>query len=75
MVEQNKTYHLCIEDKYLSYFISKWKQEEKPFPFTMRNARDGIQGSFVVTIKDENGAMLDFLANVVAITRAKVRAK
>ena len=72
---QNKTYHLCIEDKFLSYFISKWKEEDKSFPFAMRNASKGIEGSFVVTIKDENGAMLDFIATIVATTRAKVRVK
>lgn len=69
---ENKTYHLCIEDKYLSYFISQWKYNEKPFPFTMRNAQVGVQGSFVVTIKDVNGAMFSFLATIVANTHAKI---
>ena len=71
---QNKTYHLCIEDRFLSYFISKWKGEDKPFPFTLRNAGKGVDGSFVVSIQDRDGAMLDFIATIVANTRAKVRA-
>ena len=74
MIERNKTYHLCMEDRFLSYFISKWKDEDKPFPFTMRNAREGIRGSFVVSIKDLDGQMLEFIATIVATTRAKVRA-
>lgn len=72
---QNKTYHLCIEDRFLSYFMQQWKYREKPCPFTMRNASNGVEGSFVVSIKDENGAMLDFIAAIVATTRAKVRVK
>lgn len=71
----NKTYYLCIEDKYLSYFISKWKYEDKPFSFTIRNAREGIKGSFVVAIKDENGGMIDFIAEIVAHTNAKIQCK
>lgn len=63
-----------MEDRYLSYFISKWKEEGKPFPYTMRNAREGIDGSFVVSIQDKDGYMLDFIATIVANTRAKVRA-
>lgn len=75
MIEKNKTYHLCIEDRFLSYVISQWKKWEKPFPLALRNAKEGIEGSFVITVKDHDGAMLDYLAAIVATTRAKVRAQ
>lgn len=70
----NATYHLCMEDKYLSAFTELWMSWYKPCPFTMRDASKGVEGSIVVSITDRNGEMIDFITNAVMRTSARVHA-
>lgn len=68
----NATYHLCMEDRYLSTFTDLWISNYKPYPFIMRNASRGVDGSIVVSIKDEDGEMIEFIIKAVAQTNARV---
>lgn len=69
---KNKTYHLCMDDRKLSVFTQLWLQWDKPCGFSMRNAASNVKDSIVVSIKDEEGNMLDFIARVLKYTSAKV---
>lgn len=72
---QNRTYYLCMEQRYLSVVLSLWIDNYKPCPIGLRNARKGVEESVVVIIKDENGNRLDFIAKIVSQTHAKVEAR
>lgn len=72
---RNATYHLCMEDKYLSVFTSMWMDNQKTFPFAVRNAQKDIDGSIVISIKDTDGQMIDFITRLVARTKARVAVK
>ena len=69
---QNRTYHLCFSDRKLSFFTHLWMKSYKPCPFTMRNAADNVHDCVVVSIKDVNGEMLEFIAKALQATEAKV---
>ena len=71
----NAIYHLCMEDKYLSVFTSMWIDAYKPFPFSIRDAQKDISGSIVVSIRDTDGQMIDFITQLVARTKARVAVK
>lgn len=68
----NATYHLCMEDRYLSAFTELWMSCYKPFPFTMRDASRGVDGSIVVSITDKDGEMIEFIMKAVTRTSARV---
>ena len=72
---RNAIYHLCMEDKYLSVFTSMWMDSYKPFQFAVRNAQKDIDGSIVISIKDTDGQMIDFITRLVARTKARVAVK
>lgn len=59
---KNRTYHLCMEDRRLSAFTQLWVERYKPCPFTMRDAAEGVRGCIVVSIRDSDGRMLDFIS-------------
>ena len=69
---KNRIYHLCMEDRRLSAFTQLWIERYKPFPFTMRDASEGVRGCIVVSIKDTDGRMLDFISEAKARTDAKI---
>lgn len=69
---KNRTYHLCMEDRWLSVFTHLWMERYKPCSFTMRDATKGVQGCIVVSIKDADGRMLDFISEAKARTDAKI---
>lgn len=69
---KNRTYHLCMEDRRLSAFTQLWVERYKPCPFTMRDAAEGVRGCIVVSIRDSDGRMLDFISEAKARTGAKI---
>lgn len=69
---RNCTYHLCMDDRRLSAFTQLWMERYKPCPFTMRDAAEGVRHCIVVSIKDTDGRMLDFISEAKARTDAKV---
>lgn len=70
----NRTYYLCIEDRYAASVMHEWIRMYKPVRMHMRNAneRKGIFGSFVLVIKDEDGAHLPFIERIAEMTKAKI---
>lgn len=70
----NRTYHLCIEDRYAAAVMQEWQRLYKPAPLCIRNANEkkGVFGCFVLTVKDQDGKYLDFLEKVAQLTSAKV---
>lgn len=71
----NRTYYLCIEDLYAGTVIAEWIYTYKEFPLYFRNARKGVDGSFVVVIKDVNGNYLSFIERIARITKARIEIK
>ena len=69
---KNRTYHLCMEDRRLSAFTQLWVERYKPCPFTMRDAAEGVRGCIVVSIRDSDGRMLDFISEAKARTGSKI---
>lgn len=69
---KNRTYHLCMANSKLSAFTQLWMERYKPCPFTMRDAAEGVRGCIVVSIKDTDGRMLDFICEAQRRTDAKV---
>lgn len=72
---RNRTYYLCMEQRYLSVVTSLWMEHYKPCTIGLRDAHKGIEGSIVVIIKDEDGNRLDFIAKIVSQTHAKVEVR
>lgn len=72
---KNKTYHLCMEERFLSVFLSMWMEAYKPFPFSVRDASKGVEGSVVVSVTDHDGEMIDFLTRAVRACSPRVVAK
>lgn len=72
----NRTYHLCIEDRYAAAVMQEWLRLYKPAPLSIRNAdeRKGIYGCFVLSVQDRDGRYLDFIEKVARLTSAKVKA-
>ena len=70
----DRTYYLCIEDKYAAAVMHEWLRLYKPVRMHIRNANEkkGIFGSFVLVIKDENGAYLSFIEQIAEMTKAKI---
>lgn len=68
----NRTYFLCIEDFYAGTVISEWMYAYKAFPLHFRDARKGVEGSFVLVIKDTEGNALSFIERIVKITSARI---
>lgn len=73
--ERNRTYHLCMDERMLSAFTQLWMSRYKPCPFTMRDAARNVQNCIVVSITDKDGQTLDFIAEALALTRAKLAVK
>lgn len=69
---KNRTYHLCMEDRKLSIFTHLWMERNKPCPFTMRDAAANVIDCIVVSIKDEDGRMLEFVAEAKRCTDARM---
>lgn len=72
---RNRTYHLCMDDRKLSVFTQLWMERYKPCPFAMRDAASGVRDSIVVSIRDTDGSMLDFICEAQQRTGAKVAIK
>ena len=72
---KNRTYHLCLEDRKLSAFTQLWMERYKPCPYIMRDASANVKNCIVVSIRDEDGKMLDFIAEAQRRTEAKVAVK
>jgi hypothetical protein len=72
---KNRTYHLCFEDSRLSSFTQLWVERYKPCPFIMREASANVRNCIVVSIRDEDGKMLDFITEAQRRTEAKVAVK
>lgn len=68
----NRTYYLCIEDRYAATVINEWMHNYKTPPLSFRDARKGVEGSFILAVKDEGGNHLKFINRLAEITRAKV---
>lgn len=71
----NKTYYLCIEDFYAGTVISEWMYAYKDAPLYFRDARKGVEGSFVLAIKDEDGKHLSFINRIAEVTKARISVK
>ncbi len=71
----NKTYYLCIEDFYAGMVISEWMYAYKEAPLYFRDARKGVEGSFVLAIKDEDGKHLSFINRIAGLTKARISIK
>lgn len=71
----NRTYYLCIEDFYAGAVISEWIYNYKEAPMYIRDARKGVEGSFVLAIKDEEGKYLRLINRLATITHAKIEIK
>lgn len=69
---KNRTYHLCMNERYLSAFTQLWMQRYKPCAFSMRDAERGVKDCIVVTITDRDGQMLPFITEAIAATKAKL---
>lgn len=72
---KNRTYHLCFEDRRLSAFTQLWMERYKPCPFIMRDASANVRNCIVVSIRDEDGKMIDFITEAQRRTEAKVAVK
>lgn len=70
--EMNRTYYLCMEDRKLSVFTQLWMQRYKPCQFSMRDASANVRNCIVVSIEDKDGRMLDFIAEALAVTDARL---
>ena len=69
---KNRTYHLCMSERYLSAFTELWMQRYKPCPFTMRDATQNVKDCIVVSITDRDGKMLPFITEAIAATKARL---
>ena len=72
---KNRTYHLCMEDRKLSAFTQLWMERYKPCVFLMRDASANVRNCIVVSIRDDDGKMLDFITEAQRRTGAKVAVK
>lgn len=71
----NRIYYLCIEDRYAATVISEWMYAYKETPLNLRNAGKGVEGSFVLVVKDRNGEDLSFIERLVRITHARTEVR
>lgn len=69
---QNRTYYLCMENRYAATVIGEWLYHYKQVPLSFRDARKNVEGSFVLVIKDNNGDDLRFINRLAEITRARI---
>ena len=69
---KNRTYHLCFEDRRLSAFTQLWIERYKPCAFCMRDASANVKNCIVVSIRDEDGKILDFITEAQRRTEAKL---
>lgn len=72
MIISNKTYHLCMEERFISLLISMWMDAGKPFPLSIRDAAKNVYGSIVVTIQDKDGEQLSFIEKLITTCNPKI---
>lgn len=71
----NRTYYLCIEDFYADTVVAEWLYYAKDTPIYLRRPKTGVERSFVLTIKDRNGADLPFIERIARITKARIEVR
>lgn len=71
----NRTYYLCIEDRYAGTVMQYWIYNYKEMPLSIRDAGKGIEGSFVLAIRDVDGKYLSFIDKIATKTRAKIEVR
>lgn len=72
---KNRTYYLCLEDRFLPTIISMWMDNDKLCPMTIRSAKENIDRCTVVVVQDKDGEYLDFITRITAICRPRVVVK
>lgn len=70
----NRTYYLCIEDRYAASVMQEWVHSYKESPLQFRNAnpQKGFNGCFVLAIRDKDGKHLGFIERIAKLTNAKI---
>ena len=70
----NRTYYLCIEDRYAASVMQEWVHSYKDAPLQFRNAntKKGFHGCFVLAVRDKDGKYLAFIERIAKLTNAKI---
>lgn len=68
----NRTYHLCMGERFLSLFTSMWMDAGKPCPFSIRDAAKNVERCIVVSIQDRDGYYIDFIKSVAAACQPRI---
>lgn len=72
---RDATYHLCLEDTNAMLLLSYWKADGKPFPLSVRNAKENIKGCMVISFTDQDGNSFNLLERALLELEAKAQIK
>lgn len=72
--QPNATFYICLEENLLSGIFTMWIEAGKPFPFSVRAAKNeaGLERCVVITIKDAGGNSIPLIILIKEMYNPKV---